>query len=464
MQPRPSRPSSGQHEFALAGTIAGVVTNPIQKKTLQDAGFRHPGHTEFLAELAGGVDVAMMLACPQLRVVPVTIHLSLADAVPRSRHRRTSCAPGGSRPQACAPCSASSIRGSRWRPSIPTPASRAPMGDEERRIIAPAIEALKREGIDARDPRRPTRCSMRRRASAYDAALCMYHDQALIPIKTIDFAGGVNVTLGLPFVRTSPDHGTALDIAGTGRADPTSLIAGHRHGRRHGAPAPDADHGRRRGTCRPCARPSRRTASMRRKRFGQHFLLDLNLTRRIARAAAPLDQGTVIEVGPGPGGLTRALLLEGADAGRRRSRSIRAPSPPCTSCRPSPTAVSSWSRRMPSSSPRDLGPAPRRIVANLPYNVSTALLVALAARRRPRCRHGADVPERGRRPPGRRQPRSQGLWPAVGSWPSMSAGAAACSTWRQRLSCRRPRSSSAVARLRPRPASAAWPICGRWSA
>jgi 4-hydroxythreonine-4-phosphate dehydrogenase len=99
------------------------------------------------------------------------------------------------------------------------------MGDEERRIILPAIEALRREGIEASGPAPADTLFHAAARPAYDVALCMYHDQALIPIKTIDFAGGVNVTLGLPFVRTSPDHGTALDIAGTGRADPTSLLA-----------------------------------------------------------------------------------------------------------------------------------------------------------------------------------------------------------------------------------------------
>jgi 4-hydroxythreonine-4-phosphate dehydrogenase len=99
------------------------------------------------------------------------------------------------------------------------------MGDEEQRIIAPAIDALKREGIDARGPAPADTLFHAAARTTYDAALCMYHDQALIPIKTVDFAGGVNVTLGLPFVRTSPDHGTALDIAGTGRADPSSLLA-----------------------------------------------------------------------------------------------------------------------------------------------------------------------------------------------------------------------------------------------
>ena len=210
--------------FALAGTIAGVVTNPIQKKTLQDAGFRHPGHTEFLAELAGGVDVAMMLACPQLRVVPVTIHLSLADAV---RTLDTDAIVRAGRIAVAGLRALFGIEHPRLAVAALNPhaGEQGTMGDEERRIIAPAIEILRREGIDTRGPAPADTLFHAAARSAYDVALCMYHDQALIPIKTIDFAGGVNVTLGLPFVRTSPDHGTALDIAGTGRADPTSLLA-----------------------------------------------------------------------------------------------------------------------------------------------------------------------------------------------------------------------------------------------
>ena len=210
--------------FALAGSIAGLVTNPIQKKTLQDAGFRHPGHTEYLAELAGGVDVAMMLACPQLRVVPVTIHLSLADAV---RVLDGNAIERAGRITARGLADLFGIERPRLAVAALNPyaGEQGAMGDEERRVIAPAIAALQAAGIDARGPAPADTLFHAGARGGYDAALCMYHDQALIPIKTIDFAGGVNVTLGLPFVRTSPDHGTALDIAGTGRADPTSLLA-----------------------------------------------------------------------------------------------------------------------------------------------------------------------------------------------------------------------------------------------
>ena len=215
--------------LALSGEIAGVVTNPIQKKTLQDAGFRHPGHTEFLAELAGGAagkpaEVAMMLACPGLRVVPVTIHLSLAAAV------HALDAEGIVRVGRITAAALTALFGIA-RPRLvvaalnPHAGEQGTMGDEERRTIVPAIEILRRDGIDVRGPAPADTLFHPAARATYDAALCMYHDQALIPIKTIDFSGGVNVTLGLPFVRTSPDHGTALDIAGTGRADPASLIA-----------------------------------------------------------------------------------------------------------------------------------------------------------------------------------------------------------------------------------------------
>ena len=210
--------------LAKDGAIAGFATNPIQKKTLQDAGFRHPGHTEFLAELAGGVDVAMMLACPELRVVPATIHLSLAEAVraldPAKIVRAGRIAASGLR----------SLFGiARPRLAVaalnPHAGEQGSMGDEEARIIAPAVARLREDGIEVRGPAPADTLFHPAARKTYDAAICMYHDQALIPIKTIDFSGGVNVTLGLPFVRTSPDHGTALDIAGTGRADPASLIA-----------------------------------------------------------------------------------------------------------------------------------------------------------------------------------------------------------------------------------------------
>jgi 4-hydroxythreonine-4-phosphate dehydrogenase len=210
--------------LAKAGTIAGFATNPIQKKTLQDAGFRHPGHTEFLAELAGGAEVAMMLACPELRVVPATIHLSLAEAL---RALDPAVIVRAGRIAATGLKSLFGIDRPRLAVAALNPhaGEQGALGDEETRIIAPAVATLRQDGIDVRGPAPADTLFHPAARATYDAAICMYHDQALIPIKTIDFSGGVNVTLGLPYVRTSPDHGTALDIAGTGRADPTSLIA-----------------------------------------------------------------------------------------------------------------------------------------------------------------------------------------------------------------------------------------------
>ena len=168
-------------QFAKAGVIAGIVTNPIQKKTLQDAGFRHPGHTEFLAELAGGVEVAMMLACPQLRVIPVTIHLSLADAVK---------ALDGDAIVRAGRIAAQGLRElfGIGEPRLavaalnPHAGEQGAMGDEERRIIVPAIEALRREGIAAQGPAPADTLFHAAARPAYDVALCMYHDLSLIHI------------------------------------------------------------------------------------------------------------------------------------------------------------------------------------------------------------------------------------------------------------------------------------------
>lgn len=206
------------------GRAGGIVTNPINKAVLKQAGFRHPGHTEFLGELAGGATPVMMLACPGLRVVPVTVHLSLREAV-ESLRRETIVEIGRL-----------TAEGLRQNFAIATPrlavAALNPhageggvMGREEIEIIAPAVADLKALGIDAFGPAPADTLFHESARTRYDAALCMTHDHALIPLKTIDFAGGVNVTLGLPFVRTSPDHGTAFDIAGTGTADDTSLCA-----------------------------------------------------------------------------------------------------------------------------------------------------------------------------------------------------------------------------------------------
>ncbi len=206
------------------GRAGALITNPIQKEALYAAGFRHPGHTEFLAALAGGVEVAMMLACPDLRVVPVTIHLSLRDAVAALDPARIIAA---GRIAAAGLRRDFGIVAPRLAVAALNPhaGETGTLGREEIEIIAPAVAALRAEGIDAEGPAPADTLFHPEARRHYDAVLCMYHDQALIPLKTIDFARGVNVTLGLPFIRTSPDHGTALDIAGRGAADPASLIA-----------------------------------------------------------------------------------------------------------------------------------------------------------------------------------------------------------------------------------------------
>ena len=210
--------------LVMAGRAAALVTNPINKEVLYAAGFRHPGHTEFLAELSGGAVPVMMLACAELRVVPVTVHLPLRDAVAAlSVEKIVACgriASAGLRQNfgiACPRLAVAALN--------PHAGEGGALGREEIDIISPAIAELRAAGIAAEGPLPADTLFHADARRRHDAVLCMYHDQALIPLKTIDFAGGVNVTLGLPFIRTSPDHGTAFDIAGRGRADPRSLVA-----------------------------------------------------------------------------------------------------------------------------------------------------------------------------------------------------------------------------------------------
>lgn len=201
-----------------------VVTNPIQKETLYDAGFAYPGHTEFLGALAHVAHPVMMLAGPELRVVPVTIHLSLADALAAlSTAAIVTCG----RLTAAALTRDFGIARPRLAVAALNPhaGEAGAMGHEERDIIAPAVAALAAQGIDVSGPAPADTLFHAGARTRYDAVLCMYHDQALIPLKTLDFERGINITLGLPFIRTSPDHGTALDIAGRGVANPASLIA-----------------------------------------------------------------------------------------------------------------------------------------------------------------------------------------------------------------------------------------------
>ncbi|MDI3334844.1 4-hydroxythreonine-4-phosphate dehydrogenase PdxA [Defluviimonas aestuarii] len=212
-------------DLVTSGAASAVCTAPIHKKALKDgAGFAFPGHTEYLAHLAGVDRVVMMLASDALRVVPVTIHIPLSEV------------PGA----LTADLLEETIRITRdgltrdfglTNPRLavaglnPHAGEGGAMGHEDLTIIAPVLNRLRAEGMAITGPLPADTMFHAGARARYDAAICMYHDQALIPIKTLDFAGGVNLTLGLPFIRTSPDHGTAFDIAGRGIADPTSLIA-----------------------------------------------------------------------------------------------------------------------------------------------------------------------------------------------------------------------------------------------
>ncbi len=211
--------------LAQEGRVSAICTAPIHKKALADgAGFAYPGHTEFLAALGGVDQVVMMLASDLLKVVPATIHIPLAD-VPEAltaalltdtiliTHAALRRDFGIDRPRiAVAGVNPHAGEGGR-------------MGQEELDMMTPVLDALRAEGIEILGPLPADTMFHPAARARYDAAVCAYHDQALIPIKTLDFDGGVNVTLGLPFVRTSPDHGTAFDIAGKGIANPSSMIA-----------------------------------------------------------------------------------------------------------------------------------------------------------------------------------------------------------------------------------------------
>jgi 4-hydroxythreonine-4-phosphate dehydrogenase len=213
----------------FAGRAYAVVTNPVAKAVLYRNGFAEPGHTEFLARLAQEhtgrpAQPVMMLWSPELAVVPVTIHLPVRE-VPQ----RLTTALIVDTARIVARDLRERFDVARPRLALaglnPHAGEEGALGDEDRLVVAPAVEQLRAEGIDARGPLPADTMFHAAARRDYDAALAMYHDQALIPIKTLAFDHAVNVTLGLPFVRTSPDHGTAFDIAGTGRASPASLIA-----------------------------------------------------------------------------------------------------------------------------------------------------------------------------------------------------------------------------------------------
>jgi 4-hydroxythreonine-4-phosphate dehydrogenase len=249
---RPGRPDGSSAEAAtasirqavddvLGGRASAVVTNPIAKSVLYRTGFRHPGHTEFLAELAatGGhaPQPVMMLWSPALVVVPVTIHVPLRDAI-------TQLSIDLILTTARIVNAALKARFGLTHPRLavsglnPHAGEDGTLGTEDQNIVAPAVEILRAEGIQVTGPLPADTMFHDAARKNYDCAVCMYHDQALIPVKTLAFDDAVNVTLGLPFVRTSPDHGTAFDIAGTGRANPSSLIAALRLAARLAAAQP----------------------------------------------------------------------------------------------------------------------------------------------------------------------------------------------------------------------------------
>lgn len=222
-------------DLVVSGKASALVTAPISKQTLYDAGFTHPGHTEFLAELASShtgnkITPVMMIASDELRTIPVTIHIPVSQIAEMLTTR--AIVQAGS-------IAARDLK--KWfginKPRIhvsglnPHAGEGGALGEEDNAIINPAIAELISMGIDASGPWPADTMFHPAARKRYDVALCMYHDQALIPAKTLAFDQGVNVTLGLPFVRTSPDHGTAFDIAGTGDADPTSFICALRMAR-----------------------------------------------------------------------------------------------------------------------------------------------------------------------------------------------------------------------------------------
>ena len=207
-----------------SGAASGIVTNPIHKSVLMEAGFAYPGHTEYLGHLCGpGHQAIMMLAGPTLKVVPVTVHIPLAE-VPR-RLTREGIETAG---RITAEALARDFRIEKPRIVVaglnPHAGENGQIGREDLDIVTPAVAALRAEGIDAIGPLPADTLFHEQARKTYDAALCMYHDQALVPMKTLDFDRGVNVTLGLPLIRTSPDHGTAIDIAAKGGASAESLI------------------------------------------------------------------------------------------------------------------------------------------------------------------------------------------------------------------------------------------------
>lgn len=214
--------------LAFAGVVSGIVTNPIQKEALYSAGFRHQGHTDYLAHLSSHhgkpVQEVMMLVADGLRAIPVTVHVPLKD-VPNLLTREAILSQARVTARDLTRFFGIAHPRLAFTGLNPHAGENGAMGREEIDIIRPALDTLRAEGFTVLGPLSADTAFHAEARANYDAILCMYHDQALIPVKTLDFHGGINVSLGLPFIRTSPDHGTALGIAGQGKANPRSLIA-----------------------------------------------------------------------------------------------------------------------------------------------------------------------------------------------------------------------------------------------
>jgi len=210
--------------LAQSGEAAAIVTAPINKAVLVHGGFAHPGHTEYLQVLTGVPRAVMLLASDQLRVAPLTIHTSLAS-VPSALTTEAIVETAEIILAALTRYFAIAVPRLAVSGLNPHAGEDGVLGGEERAIIAPAVALLASRGHAVRGPLPADTLFHAEARASYDAALCMFHDQALIPIKTLSFWEAVNVTLGLPIIRTSPDHGTAFDIAGTGKADARSMIA-----------------------------------------------------------------------------------------------------------------------------------------------------------------------------------------------------------------------------------------------
>ena len=352
------------------GLASAVVTNPINKAVLYESGFPHPGHTEYLGKLCEdhfgpSASPVMMLVGGGLKVALATVHMPLmkvADALTLDRLSTV----------AHIVHSDLQTRFSIESPRLaftglnPHAGENGAIGREEIELINPAAEVLRREGVNITDARPADTIFAEALSGNYDAVIAMTHDQGLIPVKTLDFWGGVNCTLGLPFIRTSPDHGTAYEAAARGDARPDSLIAAIRL-------AADMA-GARMSERQPL------TDAPARKALGQHFLHDPDILRRTALAAGPVERRTVIEVGPGPGGLTRALLEEGAakiiavEADERFAEALRGWPDAQTGrlhIHQRDARKVGWEKLIADAG----GKTPAMIVANLPYNVGTPLLV-----------------------------------------------------------------------------------------